>query len=165
MSIHIDLLIPSFSVPLANVECTTTDGLSDHVLQNLHDQCAMEFGVDVSDVEVFQLFNHKKDLRVGCYIKGSSKYHNHTSNNHHTTIHNALLLLIVRSNTTHATPHLHVTSIPLHLIPTPFHIHPCYIRLLPHVTPMLLPHVTPPCYFPMLLPHATSPCHSTCCST
>lgn len=70
MSIHIDLLIPSFSVPFASTG-TRLDAFSEQELHNLLDQCAKAFGVDGSEIELFKMVNNKMDMRIGCFITGS----------------------------------------------------------------------------------------------
>lgn len=76
MSVHIDLLIPSFSFPLASSDCNTTssDGLvlNENTIQSLHAQCINAFGVDKGELELFQLSNNQKEIRVGCLINGYS---------------------------------------------------------------------------------------------
>lgn len=77
MSVHIDLLIPSFSFPLSHSDCNTTSSsssdrfiLNDNTIQFLHSQCINAFGVDKGELELFQLFNNQNEIRVGCLING-----------------------------------------------------------------------------------------------
>ena len=75
MSIQIDLLIPSFSVPFASGNISTVADLGsfkEHEHQNLLDQCAKAFDVDGNDIQIFKMINNKMDVRIGCFITGYS---------------------------------------------------------------------------------------------
>jgi hypothetical protein len=87
MSIHIDLLIPSFSVPFARESTSIhhpSAPLEEHELKDLLGHCSKAFGVDGSEIDIFKMVNYKKDVRIGCFITGSSKFittstaHKHT---------------------------------------------------------------------------------------
>jgi hypothetical protein len=73
MSIHIDLLIPSFSVPLTSGNISSgLEPLHEHELKNLLYHCAEAFGVEGRDVEIFKMVNSKMDVRIGCFIDNPS---------------------------------------------------------------------------------------------